>query len=212
MRIEQLSYYVAPIFMLISIFWLWSHCDYSSVGYDPLILALTGIPGTAALLYYSSIVRNQQKREYDVFISTPISSLDEREYGILHDEVSQINNMLTKHANAKFNYSTSLKYNSISDMDDEITSAKQDLEALKKSKTFIMIYPQKVVSGSLVEAGYAIALGIPCVFFVRNRQDLPYILREMGQINTNVLIYNYLDIGNILQLISNKKSDLFPNV
>ena len=38
-----------------------------------------------------------------------------------------------------------------------------------------------MVTSALVEAGYALALRLPCLLFVRNKADLPYLLRQAAQ-------------------------------
>jgi hypothetical protein len=62
----------------------------------------------------------------------------------------------------------------------ETTAMQQDLRALAESRLFLMVYPGKLVSSVLVEAGIAIGLGIPCLFIVRDVSDLPYMLRQAG--------------------------------
>jgi nucleoside 2-deoxyribosyltransferase len=53
-----------------------------------------------------------------------------------------------------------------------------DLAALQRSDVFILIYPEKVHSSVLVEAGYALALRIPTIVLVRRKADLPYLFQE----------------------------------
>lgn len=58
------------------------------------------------------------------------------------------------------------------------SALEQDMGFLRGADAFILIYPEKVLSSVLIEAGYAMALGIPMLLFVRRRADLPYLLQE----------------------------------
>src|SRR5690348_6747406 len=49
---------------------------------------------------------------------------------------------------------------------------------LSNSQAVIFFYPDRVVTGALVEVGYALALNLPVLTFVRDRNSLPYMLRE----------------------------------
>lgn len=65
-------------------------------------------------------------------------------------------------------------------------------EHLRSSSHFILLWeglpegsqPQKTVSSIWVEAGMALALGIPSTYFVPDLNSLPYILREASNITT----------------------------
>ena len=56
-------------------------------------------------------------------------------------------------------------------------SARDDLEILHHSGDFVMLYPQKLASSALFESGFALALVLPCRFFVRTEEDLPYLMQ-----------------------------------
>jgi hypothetical protein len=51
-------------------------------------------------------------------------------------------------------------------------------QGLKTSKAFVLYYPDKVVSGSLVELGMAISMGLPVHVFTENLENVTYFLRE----------------------------------
>ncbi len=52
------------------------------------------------------------------------------------------------------------------------------MAALRAAHLFVMIYPGKIVTSALVEVGYAMALRLPCLLLVRDRDDLPYLLKQ----------------------------------
>jgi nucleoside 2-deoxyribosyltransferase len=62
------------------------------------------------------------------------------------------------------------------------------MEVLQNSGSFVMLYPQKLTSSALFEAGYALALGRPSLFFVRDEKDLPYLMQRLPEAFTHVSI------------------------
>ena len=56
-------------------------------------------------------------------------------------------------------------------------AAEKDIEALRRSRNFMMIYPHAAVTSCLLEAGYALIADMPSFYFVRNTDDLPYMMR-----------------------------------
>jgi hypothetical protein len=92
-------------------------------------------------------------------------------------------------------------YDSPEIFDPENIAFKQDLGRLSNSKRFMMIFPAPLVSSTLVEAGYALALGIPSHYFVRRKDDLPYMLRKASEADKNIDIYEFKDFGRLRLLI-----------
>ena len=113
---------------------------------------------------------------YDVFISCPMSSVEDiKEYKQMLDTIKKIDAIIREAGHSS--YSAILRIGNSRSMDPEHIAAKTDLEALTKSRRFLMIYPKEVVSSCLLEAGYALISHIPSTYFVRSDEDLPYMLR-----------------------------------
>lgn len=112
---------------------------------------------------------------HDVFISCPMTSLDEDAYARMRDTIEK----LTDAINAKgFTAYSALRRVSLQgNVDPEAIAAENDLPALMASRNFLMIYPGRILSSCLLEAGYALVAGIPSIYFVRSDDDLPYMLR-----------------------------------
>lgn len=66
------------------------------------------------------------------------------------------------------------------------------LEHIADSELFLLYYPDKIPSGSLVELGVALALHKPIVILTRDLENLSYILREDSEIMT-VIVHPELD-------------------
>ena len=81
----------------------------------------------------------------------------------------------------------------ISKVEPSAISAKKDLEALERSRDFILVYPTGARSSSLVEAGYALALQKPSVYLYRHEADLPFMLRKVAEAHNWVHMLQYDD-------------------
>jgi hypothetical protein len=90
-----------------------------------------------------------------------------------------------------------------------------NLRALRASRRFILFYPQRLSSSIVFEAGLALALGKPSVWFIRDRADLPYLLKEADQASDRhgqrlpVKIIEYRTLTEILHALEVNKEGLF---
>ena len=57
----------------------------------------------------------------------------------------------------------------------------------------MLLYPRPLPTSALFEAGYALALNRMSHYFVRNREDLPFLMRELAGPKQNVRIHTHLD-------------------
>lgn len=142
------------------------------------------------------------KSQYDLFFSIPMKSVDEEEeYKKLRALALQCIEQLKLSDRFRRIYYAGRDVLSLEDADPAAIAVKNDLEALRSSEHFMLVYPEKVVSSSLVEAGYAIALQKPSFYFVRTRDDLPYMLRESPDSYPFVKIFTYTNEKNLISLI-----------
>lgn len=95
-----------------------------------------------------------------------------------------------------------------SDFDAADISIGSDLDALKESGKFILIYPEKIVSSVLVEAGIALALGKQSFFFGRT-ENFPFLLQQANQQFDHIKIYNSQSFDDILAIITKNAHNLF---
>ena len=90
-------------------------------------------------------------------------------------------------------------------------SLSEDLEALRRSKYFMLVYPERIVSSVLFEAGLAVALGKPSVYFIRDRRNLPFLMKqaEQAKLPAGVRIYEYESLSKIENLLQNPGEGLW---
>jgi hypothetical protein len=133
---------------------------------------------------------------HDLFISCPMSSVSKAEYDELKGTIVNLRDSLE--ADGRRVYSAALRVEGLDDMDQEDIAAEEDLKALKLSRHFMMIYPHPVATSCLLEAGYALIVGIPSIYFVRQISDLPYMLRGALETSPDVKQCRYKQAGDIL--------------
>ena len=136
------------------------------------------------------------KKIFEVYLSTPISP--DEEY---RDHRSHVDAMIKKFEDelgAGTIYSPGQSKEGIPELADPDVVAKGKLGALELSKRFIMVLPDKIYSSALVESGYALALDIPSVYFIKERVHLPSALQDICQNTKKVKIFKYEDFDDII--------------
>jgi hypothetical protein len=127
------------------------------------------------------------KPTYDVFLSAPMAAFNsDAGYKPFRAEVMKVVKAL-RDLNLKVFCALEL-IESLADFDTAGIGAREDVEKLGQSGNFILIYPQALVTSALFEAGYALARGIPSRFFVKEPEDLPYLMRSLAEVFSNVSI------------------------
>lgn len=153
------------------------------------------------------------KKEFEVFISSPMVSLvDQNRYEALRKTTIGVIKSLNYLLGLNKIYYAGEEIGLIDDVDPPSISAENDLEMIKKSEYFILIYPEKLVTSCLVEAGYAISLKTPSIYFVKNTEDLPYMLKEAANSYEFVHIFQYKNIEHIAKIIEKSKKTIFSRI
>ncbi len=149
--------------------------------------------------------REATKPKYDVFLSAPMASFEtEAQYQSFRAEAMKVVAALRDRCGLSV-FCALERIKSIAEFETHGVSARDDMEILRHSGSFVMLYPRKLASSALFEAGHALALGLPCRFFVREEEDLPYLMQRLPEAFTNVSILDsrewktYEDIGMRLE-------------
>jgi hypothetical protein len=118
---------------------------------------------------------------YDLFLATPMSSIVEDAEYVLHRRgIVKLIRRLKDELGIQRTYYAGASIAGQDEFTPENLAVDTDLIALVQSKVFCLIYPTRVVSSALIETGYALGLKKPSILFVRQRQDLPYLLAQAG--------------------------------
>jgi hypothetical protein len=149
--------------------------------------------------------RKATKPKYDVFLSVPMASFEtDAEYKAFRAEAMKVVAALRDRCGLSV-FCALEGIKSMAEFDTHGVSARDDMDILHHSGNFVMLYPQKLASSALFEAGFALALRLPCLFFVRKEEDLPYLMQRLPEAFTNVSILDsrewktYEDIGTRLE-------------
>lgn len=126
---------------------------------------------------------------YDVFLSTPMAAYKtDAAYQAARTQFKKVFDALKTESGLSV-YWAAEKIEQMSDFDTVDISVLDDLKALPLSRRFVLIYPQEIATSALFEAGYALALNRPCHYFVRDRDHLPFLMRELAVSNPNVRVH-----------------------
>jgi hypothetical protein len=151
------------------------------------------------------------KFRHDVFLSSPMAAFEDNDRYIKEREFTNcVIECFKNECGFSSIFYAGKEINNIEDFELEEFSIERDLDACRESKYFALIWPEKLASSVLVEAGWAIALNKPSVYFVKNRKELPFLLRTIDQACKNVRICDYQCLEGILKKIKSHKESLFP--
>jgi pimeloyl-ACP methyl ester carboxylesterase len=161
-----------------------------------------------------NIKKCAKKYEYDVFIAAPMAGYqNNEEYKNNRVEILEIITHLKEKCNFNNIYYAGQNLKSADEFEAKPISLEMDVHVLKNSRYFMLVYPKEIVSSVLFEAGMALAFGIPSIYFVKNRKNLPFIMEQAGQANCNpgVRIYECNDNNRILTYIDSHNNDLWKS-
>jgi len=147
-----------------------------------LALALIGL-GVFMILRGDHASKTPAKREikYDVFLAAPMAGTDtEEEYQAVRSLCLEVLALMRAHCGVASYYFVGEKLETKAAFESYDVAAEMDFDAISASRNFVLVYPRKLASSVLAEAGFALARGIPLTLFARDANDLPYLLRQGG--------------------------------
>ena len=157
-------------------------------------------------------VREDGRKRYDVFLSAPMAALkNDAEYRALRAELMKV--FLALRDGCGFSVFWAMeKIETKAEFDSRDVSVTEDLTALNDSANFLMVYTRKLVTSALFEAGYALAKAQCCHLFVRDVNDLPYLMQKLEAGTEHVRIHDRGDWANyddIARLVKQHKAGWF---
>ena len=127
----------------------------------------------------SNVQKPSSSFEYELFIAAPMSALSSDEaYALSRDNILALVETLSASHGIGPVYYAGAAISGAAGFSGEENALRRDLEALRASRFFVLVYPSKIVTSALVEVGYALALRLPCLLLVSDRNDLPYLLNQ----------------------------------
>ena len=150
--------------------------------------------------------------EHDVFLAMAMAGLDtEEQYQNYRTQALTIEKWLQDYCGLRSVFYAGHNLKTKQEFEAEDVSLSEDLEALRRSKYFMLVYPERIVSSVLFEAGLAVALGKPSVYFIRDRRNLPFLMKqaEQAKLLAGVRIYEYESLSKIENLLQNPGEGLW---
>jgi hypothetical protein len=154
-----------------------------------------------------TIVSDQKQKDfkYDVFLSVPMAAVGEPAYHEYRQMALALTECLEKECGKKGVYYAGANISTKSEFDPHDAAALDDLEAITQSKFFVLVFPKKVASSVIFEAGIALALGKKCLYFVKDRDHLPFLMQKAEQAFDEVKLYEYKKPSDIANILKNSK-------
>lgn len=145
---------------------------------------------------------------YELFISSPMASIStNKKYKSDRQLVIDIISHLNTHCNISTVYFAGNAIANQNAFEAPNTSLERNLKALTHSKSYILIYPEKLASSILFEAGYAFALNKPAIYFVKGSTDnLPFLLQGAAQATDFVEIHKYNNTSDIKRILVERQN------
>lgn len=117
------------------------------------------------------------KTKKTVFIAGPITGLTENEYRVFRSNILDF----VKTIEQKYTVLTEFKpIKSLRQVDSPKEASINDFKAIRDCDTFVFFHPKKAQSSSLIELGYAFALGKHIVV-IGEENNLPYLAKGIIQ-------------------------------
>lgn len=122
-----------------------------------------------------------------VFVSTPMSAFpDTTKFADFRGSVLVLLRALRRQIFVDSVYCALERTDSPAAFTSPRIAAEQDLYTLRRSHALVFIYPVRTPTSALIELGYAIAMKWPIIVCTPSRESLPFMVREIDHIETNV--------------------------
>ena len=148
-----------------------------------------------------------KKFGWDVFLAAPMAGIDsDEDFKNEMAKMEMLLKVLEDECNFKKIYFAGKGMKTKKDFDNAGLSVKDDTDAIKDSRLFILVYPKKIVSSVLYEAGIALAYGKPSFYFGNN---LPFLMTQANNAYDHIKIFSAASIEDVIDTIQKNKHGLF---
>ena len=156
------------------------------------------------------VEKPQKTYKYDVFLAAPMAALSNDDFESALRKENQIKKALEEECNFSRVFFAGTNMRTKDDFETADVSIETDVNAIKESQYFVMVYPEKIVTSVLFEAGIAFALGKPSFYFGQQRH-FPFLMQQAHQRFDHVKLYEADSLDKIIQIIKVNKAELFKD-
>lgn len=154
--------------------------------------------------------KNIQERVYDLFVSAPMASFDHtQEYESSRASILDSVRGIKKNCNFSDVFYAGQEISSFKEFESEDLSITRDYSSLKNSMNFVLIYPRVIATSALIELGWAMVMKKPIIIFVKNMDDLPFLMKHADSVYRNIAIYKYKTSSDIQNKFTTSGSKIF---
>jgi nucleoside 2-deoxyribosyltransferase len=146
--------------------------------------------------------------KWDVFLAAPMAAIKKDSFESTLATIKEIKKVLEEECGYKTVFFAGANMQTQQDFETADLSIETDVNAIKDSERFIMLYPEKIVSSVLFEAGIALALGKPSFYF-GNTDNFPFLMKQANQKFTHVKIQEVDKLEEVITIIKKNKLNLF---
>ena len=152
-------------------------------------------------------------RVYDLFVSAPMAAFDtDQEFKAARNATLDVVRGIKKHCRFKDVFYAGNEIESRKDFESEDLSVVEDYDACYRSKYFILIYPRKIATSALIELGWAMAHMKPIIIFAKDREDLPFLVKNADSVFANLRIYEYKTSADITDRFYANGNEIFEQL
>lgn len=148
-------------------------------------------------------------KKYDIFFSTPMSFSSDEEYVKHRNNCLKIIEAIKENTPYKKIYFAGQEIPTRKSFSASNHAAIDDLNALRKSKRFILFMPKKMPTSAIFEAGYALRKNVPTVYLCVGSSSLPFLMRDLNQCYRVLTKYEGENIDQLCRYIKGAKGKLF---
>jgi pimeloyl-ACP methyl ester carboxylesterase len=153
-----------------------------------------------------------RRYEHDVFIAAAMAGHEgDEHYKASRKAVLDLKAVLEAKNSCRSVFYAGANIASKKEFDDEALALEFDLRKMRASRNFILYFPEKIASSVLFEAGWALVLGKPSIYIVRDRKQLPYLLNNASQAfrEQRVRVFEFADDEEMLTKVASYGDRLF---
>jgi hypothetical protein len=152
--------------------------------------------------------------KHDVFLSVPMAAYEtDVEYQASWTQVKKVFDCLKDVCSYRVFWAGE-NILGMKDFDINGVSTRVDIAAIEASRFFMMIYPKRLPTSVLFEAGHAFACGKPSAYFA-TRRDLPFLVRDItSTFPQRATLYDENDwktFDDIVRVVARYKGGIFPS-
>jgi len=189
-----------------------------------LIIGMILLPFAILLVFYLmfkdkvnqntlSNLNNEKTLTYDIFISAPMAAFEnDNDFKSSKASLTDVIREIKRSCGFHEVFYAGREIESSKDFAAEGLAVIENFRAVKYSKYFLLIYPKKLATSALIEFGWAMAFKKPIIILVKNREDLPFLLKQIDAKFDHIDLFTYKTSSNIRDLFSKNGLLLFSEL